>query len=158
MKMNRCIFGAFLLIVWTCFLLIPLPAAGEGAWTMKEKDGSFFVTLKDHPGLELHLFTHGGYPEVLAFSPSHVRPDVWLLIYYAGSAGTSNMAVIYDAYVIDVRNSRVLGNAPWKIDGYPSYGFSQPVWLWEYDKIIISGIDSQGKIIQLPKSLEGSDE
>ena len=68
------------------------------------------------------------------------------------------MAYIYDAYVIDIKNSKVLGNAHWKIDGSPSYSFSQPSWLWEEDRIVITGIGLQEKVIPLPKSQEDSNE
>jgi len=139
-----------------CLILFsPVQAfADDKPYRMMEKDGDFVVTLKDHPGLKLDLLLEGGVPEVLAFSPSHVRPDVYLLIYYAGSAGTSNMAVVYRAFVIDVKHSKVLGEAPWKIDGHPSYGFDQPQWVWTPDSINISGPDLNSLTIPLPKPVE----
>ena len=149
-------------IIWPvalCLILIsPIRAfADEKPYRMTEKDGDFVVTLKDHPDLELDLLLEGGEPEVLAFSPSFVRPDVWLLIYYAGSAGTSNMAVVYRAFVIDVKRSKVLGEALWKVDGYPSYGFGQPAWVWTHDSINISGPGLNNLTIPLPKPAEGGE-
>ena len=142
-----------------CFLQMnPIVAsAEEKPWKVVDKDGTRYAVLRDHPKLELHLFTHGGWSEVLAFAPSYVRSDIWLLIWFAGAAGTSNMAYVYEAYVIDIKNSKVLGEATWKVDGYPSYGFSQPEWLWKERELVITRSGNE-KIIPLPKDPDVVDE
>jgi hypothetical protein len=111
--------------------------------TVAERNGVFFAVLGKPADFDVELSSEGGTPKLIRVThPVENRPDLFLLTYHAGYAGTSQVYKITRGALVDLQKRKVLIDALLKYEsqnGAP--GLIQPKWNFSEHSLKIIDVD-----------------
>ncbi len=118
-------------------------------WIVSLKDGQPVLNSKDAPTLTIPLVSSGGMPRVLSVEPATSDPNILVIKYDSGTAGTRSFYRINRAVILNVSTLKVVGDV---LESVKALGQSpklpQPQWTWSKNSLTVDEGDS-GREVQI---------
>lgn len=110
----------------------------------------YYLENIHEPNLRTKIMTMNNIPKFMNVT-SKLNNRVQLLVYLAGSSGTSVEVKEIRASIYDTKNKVFLGDFPYQYKMTNKKGFPQPKWVFKNSSIHISDIQTGlSKLIKLP--------
>ncbi len=112
---------------------------------------SYWLVNKEYPRLKQEMFIAGpianNRPWISEVVEANREKAIYLIVYYAGQPGTSELVDTYYALIYDAGNHTILGHYPYHYISH-RYDYS-PEWVFDNRQIIIRGEDFEPVVIDL---------
>lgn len=116
-------------------------------WHVVEKNGepwpSYWLVNKEFPDLKQEMFIAGPIANDKPWIDDIIEVDevkeIYLITYYAGQPGTSELVNTYYALIYNAMKKTILGHYPYSYKS--SRANYSPEWIFEDNRIVITGED-----------------
>ncbi|MGE4423990.1 MAG: hypothetical protein AB7D39_16955 [Pseudodesulfovibrio sp.] len=122
-------------------------------WLVEAQPGdpwpSYWLVNKDHPELRQEMFLAGPIADDRPWISEVVAVDeergIYLIVYYAGQPGTSEMVDVFYALIYDARKKALLGHFPYRRTS--SRSDYSPEWVFERNRILVRDEGAETAVI-----------
>lgn len=118
-------------------------------WEIIESDYRWYLRHRQYENMIEEVRLEVGRIELMEIVGLEDNGRFYAIVYYAGSPGTSVIASIYRAVLLDTEETTTLGDFPWKYESSDGTEMRQPAWHVNSDYILITD-ENEGTDFRVP--------